>query len=218
MTLIHTILSEEPQFPKHLKDWQTAPAEYTENKLTILNHPVMEDWETPYMEKLAEIATMKGGVILEIGFGMGLSASFIQRYPIAKHIVIEMNNDVFSRLMEFAKDAPSPVEPRLGLWQDILPIIPAESIDGILFDSYPLSADDLDCHYPFFVHAHRILKSGGVFTYYSDEAEDFAPEHLARLQEVGFTNITKELCAVNPPTDCLYWQGDSILAPIVIKS
>src|SRR3990167_7553369 len=70
-------------------DWADAKASFSKHSLKILDEPVMEDWETPYMKDLADVATAKGGVILEIGYGMGISAKFIQKYKIKKHIIIE---------------------------------------------------------------------------------------------------------------------------------
>ena len=46
--------------------------------LIIDGHPVMEQWEKPYMFKLGEVATRNGGCVLEVGFGLGLSATSIQ--------------------------------------------------------------------------------------------------------------------------------------------
>ena len=40
--------------------------------------PVMMDWEDSLMSASAAYVTQNGGDILEIGFGMGISASFIQ--------------------------------------------------------------------------------------------------------------------------------------------
>jgi len=204
-------------YPENPQDWKTAPALLENGKLTILGHPVMEDWEAPYMEMLAGIATRNGGVILEVGFGLGLSATRVQSYPIEKHVIIEGNGDMFKRLQDFAGRAPHPVEPLFGLWQEVAPTLPAEFFDGILFDTYPLSADELRNQLFFFEHAYRILKKGGIFTYYSEEAVDYSPGHLELLHQAGFSNINRQVCPVNPPDDCKYWKEKSFLAPIVIK-
>jgi guanidinoacetate N-methyltransferase len=96
-------------------DWKKEKAVFSNGKLTIAGHPVMEDWEDSYMRELAQIATANGGIILELGFGLGLSASYIQQQPIDKHIIIEANEEVFMKLEEFAKDAPYKVEALSGL-------------------------------------------------------------------------------------------------------
>lgn len=204
-------------FPDQPSDWKKIPAVFSEGKLSIAGHPVMEDWEDSYMQELAHIATSNGGVILELGFGLGLSANYIQQQPIDKHIIIEANEDVFVKLEEFAKSAAHEVEPRFGLWEEVVPSIPDESIDGILFDTYPLSEEQPECEIPFFEHAYRVLKKGGIFTYYSSEVSDFSPQHLQLLQTAGFSDIQKKVCAVNPPDDCLYWKSKTMIAPIVKK-
>lgn len=199
-------------------NWQTAKATFTDQTLQINGHPVMEDWETPYMKELADIATAKGGVILEVGFGMGISAGFVQSSPIEKHLIIEANHDVFHNLIAFAKTARYPVEPIFGLWQETIGSIASESIDGILFDTYPLSAEEIHCnHFPFFQHAYRILKPGGIFTYYSDEVKDFSDIHRKHVNQAGFIHLEHKVCAVDPPADCQYWKSKTIMAPRLIK-
>jgi guanidinoacetate N-methyltransferase len=199
-------------------EWKAAEAVFGDGSLEILGHPVMEDWETPYMRDLAAIATRNGGTILEIGFGMGISANFIQKQDISEHIVIEANQDVFQSLRKFSKYSRKPVRPLFGLWQDVIDRIAPNSVDGILFDTYPLTVEEIHCnHFPFFSHACRILKPGGVLTYYSDEIDSFSSRHLETLTKAGFTQISFELSQVTPPKDCLYWTSSSILAPIVVK-
>lgn len=194
------------------------PAVFSEGKLSIAGYSVMEDWECSYMQELAQIATGNGGVVLELGFGLGLSANYIQQQPIDKHIIIEANEEVFARLEEFAKNAAHDVEPRSGLWEEVIPSIPDESIDGILLDTYvPGEREEQFYCFPFFEHAYRILRKGGIFTYFSYEASDFSPQHLQLLQSAGFSDIRKKVCALDTPDECVYWKSKTMIAPIVRK-
>ena len=204
-------------WPEKPSDWKEIPATFSEEKIEIAGHAVMWAWGESYMQELAKIATRNGGVILEIGFGFGFSADYIQKQSIEKHVIIEMNANVFAKLKIFKQNAPKTVEPIFGLWQEVIPSMPDESFDAILFDAYPLSEDDIDCKLSFFDHAYRLLKKGGIFTYYSDEETDFSYQHLQKLHAAGFRNIQKQICAVNPSKDCLYWKSKTIVAPIIIK-
>ena len=200
--------------------WKSAPAIFGEHTLKILDHPVMEDWETPYMEKLAKIATSRGGVVVELGFGMGISAGFIQRANIEKHIIVEANHQVAEKGRGFAEKSAHPVEVLEGLWEEVIDKLPDDSIDGILFDTYPLSELEIHKnHFGFFRTAFKKLKVGGIFTYYSDEIDSFSPTHLQKLTEAGFKreNIKGEIIFVEPPKNCQYWKSNTMLAPVVIK-
>ena len=201
-------------------DWKDAKAYFAKHDLKIFGEPVMEDWEDPYMKDLAKIAAMNGGTILEIGYGMGISSKYIQKYNIKKHIIIEANKDVAEKAKKFAKKAKHKTKIVVGLWEDVIDKIPNNSIDGILFDSYPLSEEELyQNHFNFFPFAYKKLKKGGVFTYYSDEIKKFSKIHLKRLKKVGFKlkNIKNKVTKVNPPKNCIYWKAKTILSPIIIK-
>lgn len=205
-------------FPEDFWSWKESPAKFGRHSLEIAGHPVMQDWEEEYMRVLAEIAGSKAGRVLEVGFGMGISASFLQEYDIEEHIIIEANEDVYERLLSFAAKVRRKVTPILGFWQDTVKEIPDGSVSSILFDTYPMSADEVHRnHFPFFPEAYRLLKKGGVLTYYSDEEQDFSGEHRKALQKAGFEDIQKLVCQVNPPADCEYWQSNTIVAPIIFK-
>lgn len=203
-------------FPDHRDKWRHEKAVYTGGKLQIAGHPVMEDWEDNYMKALADVAAGRGGRVLELGYGMGISASYVQRHDVTEHVIVEANAEVHERLCAFARSHPR-VTPQFGFWQDLVETMPAASFDGILFDTYPVQEDELATVWFFFEHAHRLLKPGGVFTYFSDEVSTFSPRHLEALQRAGFRDIRGEVCQVNTPEDCLYWKAKTILVPIVRK-
>lgn len=198
--------------------WRDAPAEFTDDTLRIKGHPVMERWETDYMNVLADIATHHGGTVLEVGYGMGLSADAIQRHSISEHIIIEANYDVLCKGQRNLQTSPILTRFLHGFWEECIHNIPDNSIDGILFDTYPLTEDMVhENHFPFFAHAYRILKPGGILTYYSDEIDDFSARHRSALSLAGFSSIEKAICPVSPPSDCQYWKSQTIVAPIVTK-
>lgn len=208
-----------PDFTEEMRNvWADAPIAINDTELKILGHPVMEAWETPYMHRLAEIATSRGGKVLELGFGMAISASAIQSHSIQEHWVIEANKDVAKRAAEWAKTtAKSHVEIRNGFSWDVSPTLPDGTFDGILYDTYPLSHGAANRHHlDFFKEAARLLKPGGIFTYFCPESVDISEDEKAMLREVGF-DVSTEQVPVPTPDDCQYWRAKTIVAPTCVK-
>jgi len=204
-------------FLKQREKWKTEDICIDELRLEIAGHPVMEKWEEPYMKRLAEIATMNGGKVLEVGFGLGIASLYIQENLVKEHHIIEANDQVFERMKSFAKSAKCPTVLHSGFWEDVSSKFENEFFDGILFDTYPITFEELHtARFSFFSEAYRLLKVGGVFTHYSGEL-DFTDEYIAYLLQAGFSNFSGELISVSPPKDCLYWNHAHIMAPTVIK-
>lgn len=203
------------------ESWKKTTPLYTEKSLLIKSYQVMQRWEDGYMKSLAAIATSKGGDILEIGFGMGISAGYIQKSKkINSHTVIECHPAV----IEFAKKTfnqelkSGRMKILEGFWEDITPNLPDKLYDGILFDSCPLdSGVEFFQFFPFFEEAYRLLKDDGIFTYFSDEATEISSEHRKELETAGFKNIDFKICKVHPPKSCEYWKHHTIVSPIIRK-
>lgn len=205
-------------------EWVKAKPVFTPGNLRIKSLPVMEDWETDYMQKLASITASAGRSVLEIGFGLGISAGFIQTAPqVKKHVIIEPHPVV----IEFARQKfPVALQSKRmeivqGFWEDAVKGLESESFDGILFDTTPISSDigNLFYEWEFFEEAYRLLKTGGVFTYFCIDIEnDALPQtHIELLRKAGFARIDYEVVAVNPPPDCEYWSHNCMIAPIAYK-
>ena len=100
-----------------------------------LGEAVMHIGELKLMKQLANLVTTNGGDILEIGFGMHLSADEIQKNPNVKsHTIIEIHPDIYRNAVEWAKDKPN-VKILLGNWVDIITSL-NKKFDGILHDTH----------------------------------------------------------------------------------
>ena len=94
---------------------------------------VMMEWEDPLMSASAAYVCENGGDILEIGFGMGISAGYIQSHSIESHTIVENHPDVIPRAEEWAS-RKSNVAIITGSWYDIKGVL--LKYDGIFYDTF----------------------------------------------------------------------------------
>jgi protein arginine N-methyltransferase 2 len=100
---------------------------------TTDNKTVMHRWEDPIMKRKSEWLCEQGGNILELGFGMGISANYIQSHNIKSHTICEINPYVLEKLYIWAENKPNVIVLE-GDWFDR--INDMEIYDGILFDTH----------------------------------------------------------------------------------
>mmetsp|Transcript_71648 Transcript_71648/g.191175 ORF Transcript_71648/g.191175 Transcript_71648/m.191175 type:complete len:227 (-) Transcript_71648:971-1651(-) len=195
--------------------------------LAILGQPVMESWESPYMIAMAKSVCAVGGRILEVGFGLGISAAAIDSFPgVVEHVIFEANEQVCGQAGLWSDGAARPTTVYQGFWQDLVDDFPPESFDGILFDCFPLTA----AHYrdgevvEFFPFAHKLLRRGGIFAFYFDcgsswaEAErGFLADTQPLLEKIGFSSVRFSDVPVSPRKDCPYFWKDRFLLPVATK-
>jgi len=103
--------------------------------------------------------------LLEIGFGMGISADFIHKRGCASHTIIEANADVMKTLVDWrikrAESSNCLVTPIFGFWEDAVSQLGANTYDGIMYDPHPSTAT-----VPFLKEARRLLRFGGRVVFF----------------------------------------------------
>jgi amino acid adenylation domain-containing protein len=208
--------------------WGGSEARYDGSQLQIHGQQVMQDWESPLMEEMARLVTAGGGDILEVGFGMGISATFIQehgaRSGIRSHTIIECNEEVMAQFERWRAGYPDrDIRLIRGRWQEVTDRLGV--YDGVFFDTYHNDEkefvdhilDEITFAEHFFPTAAACLRPGGVFTYYSNEIDTFSRRHQRRILE-HFSSLTLSVVrGLKPPPDCNYWWADSMVAAKAVR-
>lgn len=149
---------------------------------------IMELWQVPIMQRMAELVTKPGGSVLEVGFGRGISSTMIADLGVGSHTIVECVPSIADACREWAdaRDG-SNVTVLEGRWEDVLDQF--ETYDGIFFHTYPMDSEEYaqaarnlaNVAEPFFAVAARHLAPGGVFSYYSNEMDSLARPHQRAL-------------------------------------
>ena len=142
---------------------------------------VMMAWETDLMKQHAQRVTQTAGHVLEIGFGMGISAQFIQDFGCKSHTIVEMHPDIIIRLQEWAKDKPN-VTIIHGDWFELQDIICQQQYNGIFYDA--------DCNKSQAFREKIVdnaLCTTGIFTYFAPNGTD--KYHYGAALQLDYVDI-----------------------------
>jgi hypothetical protein len=97
--------------------------------------------------------------------------------------------------------------------------------DAIFFDTYPLEEEEfvqtvinsITFAESFIPVASKLLRQGGVFSYYTNEIDSFSRRHQ-RLVLDHFSSMSLSVVKnLAPPEDCNYWWADSMMVVKAVK-
>tara|TARA_R100000152_G_C6752379_1_gene176074 strand:- start:212 stop:760 length:549 start_codon:yes stop_codon:yes gene_type:complete len=165
--------------------------------MTDDNFAVMMDWEAPIMEKAAEYICHNKGDVLEIGFGMGICADYIQAQGVNSHTIIEIHPQILEKLNAWAS-GKSNVTIIEGDWANLSL---TDTYDGIFLDTY---RDDNLGSFKSFALARG--KSGAKVTYWNNLPEEDNTH--------SFDSISYEVISIAPPEND-YMMQESYYMPKV---
>ena len=172
-------------------------------------HQVMMEWEKPYMEACIDKLQPKGDV-LEIGFGMGYSATQIQKYNPKSHTIIECDDTVISKAKKDGFDIVK------GRWQDAIHNL--GNFDFIFFDDHSYCDADNDIDISIDKDRLRLfidvcinyhLNSNGLISFYYNK-EDSLIDKFKTNPNIQYTEKTIN---IEIPSNCSYRKGNKCIVP-----
>jgi hypothetical protein len=91
-----------------MSDWYVSSSlSFESDKITIESpdyQEVMMSWEDSLMSASAAYVTQGGGDILEIGFGMGISAGYMHSHSIDSHTIVENHPEIIPKAVQWASN------------------------------------------------------------------------------------------------------------------
>lgn len=157
---------------------------------------VMNNWEESLMLKKSQWVCENGGDILEIGFGMGISAGYMHSHSISSHTIIENHPEVIPKAQAWAS-GKSNVTIITGSWYDVRNSL--STYDGVFYDTF---GDDDMIH--FSASLSSLVKKGGVATWWNNLEEE--------NNFYNIPNVTYQQYSVDPPTN-MYFNNKTYYLP-----
>ena len=115
---------------------------------------VMMGWEDSLMSASAAFVCQNGGDILEIGFGMGISAGYMHSHSINSHTIVENHPEIIPRAQAWAS-GKSNVNIVTGSWYDVRNNL--STYNGAFYDTF--GDDDWD---KFGIELPNLVKANAI--------------------------------------------------------
>ncbi|KAG2215548.1 hypothetical protein INT46_000354 [Mucor plumbeus] len=138
---------------------------YDDNKLMDENNDaIMMMWEAPLMVEHAKVMCPKEGLnVINVGFGLGLIDTELQKYNPKNHYIIEAHPDVYAHMLKLGWDKKPGVKILFGRWQDMVSKLDI-LFDGVFFDTYGEFYEELRT---FHECVPNMLKENGIYTWFN---------------------------------------------------
>jgi len=149
---------------------------------------VMMNWESSIMQASANYVCEGGGDILEIGFGMGIAADYIQANSITSHTIVEIHPQVIEKAKAWAS-GKSNVTIVEGDWYTIKDSL--STYDGVFYDTW--GEEDWS---RFGSSIGSLVKSGAKVTWWNNNPSATSTHDI--------DGVEYEVIDVDPPSNCYF--------------
>ena len=190
------------------------------------NHQVMMEWEKEYMKKCIEKLNPFGDV-LEVGFGLGYSATSIQNFPIKSYTIIEHDKLTCERIFEWSKRYNHKINIIEDKWENVCNSL--QKFDTIFFDDYDvnyikLTDENLStpCRNAHFIREMKNnLKDHVRYSFYCALCEDELTSYKGHwenediISNYKFNFKSEEFKTVDVPDNCRYIGTKKLYCPVI---
>lgn len=170
------------------------------------------------MHAMAEAVSGTGRDVLEVGFGLGISATRIVELGCRSYTVLEANPAVARRARDWARGRAIPIRVVEGLWQERLGEL--GDFDGIFWDPRPRcwrEATD-DSLFATLQRLYDHLAPGGGMTWFWRYHRALPASHQRWLSG-RFESVQLRLVeGLVPPPHCNYWRDTETLVVSVHRA
>lgn len=186
-------------------------------------HQIMMEWEKPYMQTCIQ-KLQPFGDVLEIGFGLGYSATEIQKFSINSYTLIECDKKIYQRALEWKKQYNHPINIIFGRWENVYKILP--KYDCAFFDDYDIKTLELckinpetECRNIDFIDKIKYnLKNYFKFSFYcatnSKNIIKYKNQWETYLKNYKF-KINFEEYDIKVPKNCNYIIDQTLYCPLI---
>lgn len=186
-------------------------------------HQIMMEWEKPYMEACVQ-KLQPFGDVLEIGFGLGYSATEIQKFPISSYTLIESDLETYNRSLEWKNNYNHQITIIHSKWENIHKKLP--KFDSIFFDDYDSDIVESckkgiksECRNMFFIDTIKNnIKDYCRFSFYCALEKNLINEYESRWGI--FKNHYKieksfDEYVIDIPENCNYIENKNLYCPLI---
>ena len=196
--------------------WKSLDVNYTRDGLEVGNYKVMYNWEKPLMKEFARVVTETRGDVLEVGYGMGIAAEYIQQFGVKSHTIVEAHTEIFKTALEWKKQKKGNIILINDFWQNVTNHF--HHYDTIFYDSFsPTDCIEKDSFLFFELSAGKFLRPGGRLTFWYPS--NVLPEKYQRVLLQHFNSLSIHLVKGLEPTEECMKQGfkHSMIIPVAYK-
>ncbi|WP_052659271.1 class I SAM-dependent methyltransferase [Pseudomonas sp. LFM046] len=193
------------------KEYLSTEVHYTEESLRIGEHYVMHEWERPLIRRMVEnLKITSTDHVLEIGFGLGISATLLQQFRPVTHTIVEPHPQVLEQARQWQGERNG-VHLRQGYWQQLGS--DSTHFTAIFFDPFcddMAAVDDENISFLEFASRTLLAEDGrlAMFCIHPFLPLDYQRAMFAHYRQVEIGVVQVEPRDTADPTD--KWSGRMI--------